>query len=186
MGHPRDICHALDPASCTAGRIGDGVWDRALYFEINHAGTDYGATAMEEARAWAGRTTVGELSRYDVYLWEIAQARLSARPVSGAGANTLYSYAAPQCGTGVGPGPSQPDRRLITVAVVNCIADATSLNGGATLTPADWVEVFMVEPSMARARTSASDIYVEMVRRAQNAGNGTNMTVRRDVPYLVR
>ncbi|MFC7536360.1 TadE/TadG family type IV pilus assembly protein [Sphingomonas sp. GCM10030256] len=186
MGFPRDICHAVsDSGNCTAGRVGDGEWDRALYFEVNYPGA--GAANLSAAATWAGKSSTATsgsnaLRRYDVYLWEVAAGKLGR---TGTGP---YAYSSPQCGVGAAPGPSQADRRKITVAMVNCIKDASGLNGSATVRPEKWIEVFLVEPSIGRAskRTSASDVYVEMIGEATPVSNGVNMTVRRDVPYLVR
>src|SRR3546814_8968531 len=37
MGYPRDKCHAVSTAgSCSAGKIGDGNWDRNAYFYVNY------------------------------------------------------------------------------------------------------------------------------------------------------
>jgi hypothetical protein len=51
-----------------------------------------------------------------------------------------------------------------------------------------WVDLFLVEPSIARDRTDPGDIYVEVIRQTTAGGNApTNpQVVRRDVPYLIR
>ncbi|MFN3453184.1 MAG: hypothetical protein ACK4ZE_13605, partial [Sphingorhabdus sp.] len=130
MGLPRDICHAVsDGGTCANGRFGDAAWDRALYFSVNHAGT-----AASVAQSWAGRATLGELSRYDVYTWEIATSRTGSRlaesvqrlnpqgnPV-GQPVN-YFSFSAPQCTAGLPASNTQKDRRIVTAAVVNCTAN---------------------------------------------------------------
>jgi hypothetical protein len=73
------------------------------------------------------------------------------------------------------------------VAVVDC----TGLNGKSAVTPLEWVDVFLVEPSLDRsfsgtAYTQKGDIYVEVIgRTTQGTGGSANQFVRRDKPYLV-
>ena len=91
------------------------------------------------------------------------------------------------------PGATTPDRRIIPVAVVNC----TGLSGAKPVTPIDWVDAFLVEPSMPRDNglsgknkvdyTQTGDIYVEIVgRTGVGTGGTTNQFVRRDKPYLIK
>lgn len=195
MGFPRDICHAVSSAGdCANGRIGNGSWDRNLYFQVNHP-----SSSASVAAAWAG-VSVTSLTRHDVYLWEqavsggtAARSAYSVTQGNGNGNNnnngnnttTYYSYSAPQCATGLLPSETQQDRRVLTVAVVNCTAEG--INGSSkNVDVYKWIEVFLVEPSIARARTDASDIYVEVIREAEAVGeSGTFQVVRRDVPYLI-
>ncbi len=212
MGHPRDICHAVDSSvagACT-GPIGDGTWDRDAYFRTNYVRT-VAADGFGAGTSWTGgsATTVGSwqyytglpstAKRYDVYLWEIAHRAtlvggvtvLDPRP-AGASGSTLVSYGLPQCsaaqgyGTGQVPGPTTTDRRKFSVAVVNCIEN--SVNGNATNVPVKtWLDVFLVEPSINRTRTNAGDVYVEIVGEVQAGGGATaGQVIRRDVPYLVK
>ena len=84
------------------------------------------------------------------------------------------------------PSATTTDRRKLSVAVVNCLEN--SVNGSSTNVPVKtWLEVFLVEPSLNRARTNAGDVYVELVREV-TAGGGTSagQVIRRDVPYLVK
>jgi hypothetical protein len=47
--------------------------------------------------------------------------------------------------------------------------------------------VFLVEPSWNRDRTSATDLYVEIIGKAAMTGaRGTANQVERSVPYLIR
>ena len=212
MGHPRDICHAVDSSvagACTTP-IGDGVWDRDAYFRTNYVRT-VAADGFAAGTAWTGgsATTVGSwqyytglpatAKRYDVYLWEIAHygtlvggvTVLDPNP-AGASGNTLVSYGLPQCsaaqgyGNGQIPGGTTTDRRKFSVAVVNCLQN--SVNGSSTNVPVKtWLDVFLVEPSMNRARTNAGDVYVEIVGEVQAGGGSTaGQVIRRDVPYLVK
>ena len=111
----------------------------------------------------------------------------------GANGNTLVSYGKPQCsaaqgyGTGQVPNSTTPDRRRISVAVVNCTAN--NVHGNSTNIPVEkWIDVFLVEPSLNRARTNQGDIYVEVIGEALAGGSGSTagQVIRHDVPYLIK
>ena len=76
---------------------------------------------------------------------------------------------------------------MISMAVVNC--DQQGVQGQSkNVTVAKWVDLFIVEPSLDRTRTSKGDIYVEVVRETSSGGSAPTspQVVKRDVPYLVR
>lgn len=213
MGHPRDQCHAVSSdGECANSRIGDGAWDRNLYFYVNHrasgvytpavAGTpDNGWMSIPSLKAFAeanGYTTSGlnptiaNITRYDVYRWEIAHDALQdtleayADHTDSKG-TTFNNYARPQSSPGLAAGPNQRDRRMISMAVVNC--QSQNVQGQAKdVTVVKWVDLFIVEPSIPRARTSAGDIYVEVIRETTAGGSAPTapQVVRHDVPYLIK
>ncbi|MBK5264122.1 MAG: hypothetical protein JJE34_02645, partial [Alphaproteobacteria bacterium] len=92
---------------------------------------------------------------------------------------------------GITPGGTNVDRRRISAAILNC--EAENLNGAATDVPVlKWVDLFLVEPSFRRTRSStvmteATDVYVELIGETSSgmAGNTAGQVVRRDVPYLI-
>jgi Flp pilus assembly protein TadG len=208
MGLPRDTCHAVSAAgTCAGGRIGDGTWDRDVYFFVNHR-SEEGSPATPNGN-WRsipslvtyaqahGYTTTGltptiaNITRYDVYKWEISADSLNSyqdHVVTKGSNTTVYNnYARPQFAAGLPAGPTTPDRRLISMAVINC--GQQNLHGqGTNVQVAKWVELFLVEPSLDRTRTSKGDIYVEIVRETDAGGSApTNaQVVKRDVPYLVK
>jgi Flp pilus assembly protein TadG len=178
MGHPRDRCHALATAAC--GQVGDGAWDRSTYFAVN-----FGTGFDWQAAMTAAGYTPGSVTRYEVYRWEMADPanRLANRAV---GSNVAVS--APFCSAtgGLTPGPTTPDRRRFSAALVNCVAQ--SVNGNSTnVQVSEWVDLFLVEPSLNRDRTHAGDVYVEVIGRTPAGANGATMgqVVRRDVPRLI-
>lgn len=192
MGHPRDICHAWGVnASCGLGnRLGDGVWDRAAYFRSNHPGLD-----------WVAETGLGaDVTRYETYLWELANVANRLEPKDTLNNPTRTAYGTPQAGKcrapGIAPGGGK-DRRVITAAVLNC--KAIGLHGRGKKAPVlKWVDLFLVEPSMNRKRcsqhapcnvdyTDVKEVYVELIgeREIPANGGGGGGPVRRDVPYLV-
>jgi len=180
IGHPRDICHAVSyNGDCPGGRVGDGNWDRATYFRVNHGFNS--ATAWQNQLLADGVVNSASPTRYDVYKWELATNRLNPRPVDGA-----YSYPAPVCGTPVGP-PSHADRRVTSLAIVNCLEQG--VNGHSINVKVEtWVDIFLVEPSFDRdGRTSTDEVYIEVIGPTEMAGGGATGTqhVRRDVPYLI-
>ena len=199
MGHPRDMCHIVPSGTtgeCTTA-IGNGMWDRDAYFRVNYPAWANGT--------WTTQTGLpSNATRYQVYAWEIAnrdtvvggQTVLATRNPYGNGASQPRDHDKPICsniqspsyGTGLIPSANAVDRRRISVAVVNCLAN--SVNGASDNVPvATWLEVFLVEPSLNRdsGRTSRGDIYVEVIGETQtgSAGSTAGQVVRRDLPYLI-
>ena len=72
------------------------------------------------------------------------------------------------------------------MAVVNCLQN--SVNGSSTGIPVlKFVDLFLVEPSVSRARTGQGDVYVEIIGETPAGGAQTaGQVVRRDKPYLIR
>ena len=90
-----------------------------------------------------------------------------------------YAYNNARCAAGLGVGPNQKDRRLLTAAVVNCTAGG--VQGSAHIDPIGWVDLFLVEPSIARGTlTGADQIYVEV------AGVGTRPNGQNTFQYFLR
>ena len=174
MGYPRDLKHAWPNPNMTNDRVGDGDWDIGAFWKVNHGA----AWSGQVSTAVTGRTYP---TRYEIYQWE------RAHPVNSRQFNSSGNYTdfqAPMCLPGYAPGGNNADRRVIPVAVVNC----TGLNGSKPVTAIDWVDVFLVEPSLSRSGyTNSGDIYVEVVRRnVQGAEGAASQVVRRDKPYLVK
>lgn len=179
MGYPMDICHFEGRTACPNGRLGNGSWRRDLYFKTNHQNL-----SDSSGSNWQTQTGLGaNATRHDFYKWELANSYLP----SVAGSDGLNQYGSPVCKSGVAAGPNQPDRRVIAMAVAtNC----GSLGGSNTAVQiGNWAEVFLVQPSADRddAGTIASEIYVEIIGKAEPSGDGTNaQLVKRDVPYLIQ
>ena len=205
MGHPRDMCHAVvsGTAGACASPIGDGVWDRDAYFRSNYVRSGVATYWTGGTGAGTWRTNTGlsaTATRYQVYVWETANRGvaidgvtvMAPRVASGSGASALTSYGLPQCSAGQGFGSGQipsattPDRRRISLAVVNCTANG--VNGNSTNVPVQkWMEMFLVEPSLNRTRTNAGDVYAEVIRETTSgAGATAGQVIRRDTPYLIK
>lgn len=217
MGHPRDICHYVPSGtagSCWDTPFGDGDWDRDAYFRSNYVRTVAGPGGAAGTR-WSGGVGLGswqnntglpaDATRNEVYEWEISNrdaivdgVTVLASTPPGASGNTLVSHSKPVCsgpagysGTGIIPDDTTPDRRRLSVAVINCLQHG--VNGSETNLPVlEWVDVFLVEPSLNRQDasndkfTDQGDLYVEIIGVTALAGGGTaGQVVRRDVPYLI-
>jgi Flp pilus assembly protein TadG len=197
MGLPRDICHAVSiSGDCggTASPVGDGNWDRTMYFKVNHPTIGANWATNASLTDWAdehGVADVTKITRYQVYQWEI-DSGLVGTPrfanMDSKGKTNLYAYSGPQCSAGLGASETTPDRRLTSMAVVNCVKEGVK-GQAAGVKVVKWVEVFFVEPSIDRpGRTNAGDVYVEFVRVTDPGvdASGGGQVVRRDVPYLIK
>jgi Flp pilus assembly protein TadG len=187
-GYPHDICHSFsESGDCAGGRIGDGNWDRYAYFRSHPI--DYpevtSVTAMNSfLTANFGTTTP---TRYQVYQWEMQHA--AARLHTNVSVGSFKASSQPVCATpGITPGATQVDRRVLTVAVVNCTAEG--VRGRTTdVQVQKWIDIFLTEPSLARSvgtPTENSDVYVEVIGQTQNATDeGAVQLVKKSVPYLI-
>ena len=197
-GLPRDTCHYGGSCNPT-GKFGDGVWARNAYLGTTH-GTDAATVAAAVGK------TAATLTRWDVYNWELANKanRLANKaydatpnPIpfkeqgnSGKGTYTFTNRCTfPRPSNGVPASTSQKDRRMLTVAAVDC----TGLNGKGNIIVKKWVDVFLVEPSLTRTTPNspyASDkeqIYVEIVRAATRPnGQSAFQYYLRQKPRLLR
>ena len=193
MGYPHDICHTGKQSKQSCGIKGDANWDVNAYFRINYGLTESG---------WRGQmgtpysTSTQIPARFDVYNWELSHTNVGGKgislpqTVSTPANNAAFSYPASGNGAGVAASTSQPDRRTIDVAVLNC--QALNAHGKTTDVPvANWIKVFLVEPAIKRGSgsdlyTDTKDIYVEFVEKTVASGDSFATVVRRDVPYLVK
>ena len=181
MGYPRDMCHAVSvTGTCPSGRTGNGVWDRNAYFYTNSA--SYPTTpTLSDYQTWFGTQTP---SRYQVYQYEMQNAA-SRLPLQVFGA-TRTAYGQPVCTPpGVTPTATQIDRRLLSVALINCTAQSVGSNSN-DVRVEKFIDIFLVEPAVSRPNTENADIYVEIVGNTLNATDeGAVQLVKKSVPYLI-
>lgn len=165
---------------------GNGTWDSTSFMNAN-----YGTGSLSSVPDADGN---GSISRYEVYQWQLENpsARLGqARKVgydSTLGNNGKYSGTAycayPQSisETPVVPSTTQKDRRIITVAAVDC----SGLNGHAPVNILRWVDLFLVQP----ASSSGSDkaFYSEVIGEAEPPGadQASFQYYGRNKPVLLR
>jgi hypothetical protein len=196
MGYPRDLCHAVSvDGSCSPSLlVGTGDWDIDAYFKVNYNMTQaqwMAAVTDEEGNQLATiPADIPSVSRYDVYKWEMREAATTIDVDRAVPASDM-SIGRPVCrGAGIEPDEDTPDRRRISVAVVNC--KAQKLKGHKeNVQVRKWLDVFLVEPAVARGngpsqRSRNGDIYVEVISMTTSGGEEQSQVIRRDVPYLIR
>ncbi len=193
MGFPRDSC-AYSGGTCDVpnggSRYGDGVWAIDTYLWVNHEnlinttyGGDVGAlkTAIRadaQSQGYEVTDPSGLLSRWEVYQWET----MNDLVPSGAGMPepnadtvqdpTCYNFNADNNALS-GPDPTAKDRRLLTVAVVDCDGPPP-LGGGQISVEAwriDYYDLFITEPvGVWGTPADNKSIYVEIVGPSSDAG----------------
>ena len=195
MGYPEDECHAFGSTNigaCAAGRIGDGSWDRYAYFKSNSTNYTTTETTTRAALNTFLNNTFGTTTptRYQIYQWEMNNA--ASRLNSQAAPTSLNAYSRPADLAGepasISPSATQVDRRILTVAVINCSTEGVS--GHTTgVNVIKFIDIFLVQPALARSlgmRTENGDVYVEVIGTTQNATNeGAIQLVKKSVPYLI-
>jgi hypothetical protein len=172
MGLPRDNCFASGTCPNLGGRMGDGVWDIVSYMQVNHGSP---ASATIAGVAYSFNYTARTVSpsprptRYEVYRWEIDNNKIPGQ--TGYGASTTPEVGTPRCYSG-GAVPTEPDRRVLSVAVLQCQAlDAQyGISGGSTppVPATAFAKVFITEPM-------GSDIWGELIGIF---GNGVDSQAR--------
>lgn len=184
MGYPRDMCHATSiTGDCTLDRVGDGNWDRQAYFLSNPQ--VYGGSVPANTTF---RSDGAAPTRYDVYRWEAQDAsRLTTVNIG-----NLRAAGGPICASaGIPVASSVPDRRVLSVAVINCAAENV-IGSTPNVDVEEWIDVFLVEPSTDRGNgnsrvTEKSDVYVEVIGSTTLGGGATaGQEIRKDVPYLIQ
>jgi Flp pilus assembly protein TadG len=177
VGFPQD--------TSTVNGFGNGVWNGDAYMAANHPGT-----ALSDIDDLDGN---GSISRYEVYEWELenTSSRLatptkvgytSTLQPSGKYSGTAYcAYPQPFQGTAVTPNSSQKDRRLVTIAAVDC----SDLNGHAQVKILRWVDLFLVQP--ADDASSDKSFYAEVKSIARTPGGDSAFQFYgRNKPVLLR
>lgn len=180
MGYPPDECH-MGATTGACGINGDGHWDRNAYFRVNYGW---------DPSTWQSQTGLSSTAtRYQVYKWERAHTNVGGKGIADPQLDTGNNYAFGQPATGhpgVTQSTGQADRRVMSVAVLNC--QALNVHGHTTGVPvAAWTDVFLVQPAVARGSIfSNSNIYVEMIGLTAVNTDVTAQVTRRDKPYLIK
>lgn len=176
VGFPRDTCHY----SGTCGSIGDATWNVAGY-RTAHPNVPAGLTTRYAIYQWerdnpGSGLQNGVANTGDPVGWAIskdgngnAACKVTDTTCGYTATWTNYcSYPNPKMAT---YHATPKDRRLLTVAVVDC----TGANGKSTLPVTKWMDVFLTEPSWNRTSpvTDIKDIYGEVASVATKP-DGTN------------
>lgn len=162
---PRDPCFATDSCDGTPGgpRFGDGVNDAILsdYWLTNHSVTLPGSLS--------GAT------RYAAYRYEVDAPDMTDKSATG-GEN-----GSPTCSTATPVNNPLLDRRVLIVAVMNCIEHG--VKGNSSNVPViDFMEVFLTEPIGYEA-SNEDDIYGEVLGVVDPGGDDG---VLHEFPVLYR
>jgi len=165
MALPRDTCFGTS-ACDHAGTAGDGTWDLAGYWKVNHPDKsgNADATSLASVQSSCGASP----SRYCVANQEI----LNSTWPSGAEAT------APQCNSTT----QTINRRLIYVALVNCSTN-TITGGSQTVVPEGYASIFLTEAAGSPPNT---DIYGEVEDVSTQIGQGTLQKFQRNEAQLYR
>ncbi|RWC30577.1 MAG: hypothetical protein EOS27_12800 [Mesorhizobium sp.] len=105
------------------------------YWNANHG------TAYPNVPSTTNPTgTAVPASRYDVYKYEIANGLVGDKST-----NPTKETGIPSCFKGDNPTPA-PDRRLLNMAIVDCLANTSKINGHTQLKPDGYASIFINTP----------------------------------------
>ncbi|TIL42969.1 pilus assembly protein TadG-related protein [Mesorhizobium sp.] len=156
------------------GRVGDGMWDYEGYMAANGFTTsDMAGFVDAGGNAYSNENPP---SRYDLYRYEIDSGLVDDASLGGETGDAAC-HASPS---------TDPDRRLIYGAIVNCLEHAGNLNGqsGAPIPAVGFASFFLTEP-VDQARTNG-DIMGEIVDIDGEQGRGTMVGFAKDNVQLYR
>ncbi|RWP84904.1 MAG: pilus assembly protein [Mesorhizobium sp.] len=166
----------------------NSTWARSSYWSLNHGGA--AMPAIPSASHPTNKTAPP--SRYDVYKYELDPSHYSVpdkspAPSKESGVPACYKGAAATL-------TDSPDRRLITMAVVNCRADQSKINGHTQLRPDAYVSAFLTNPVQKQDNSKDDEdpganekpISFEIVDVEGPFGNDTLDKLLRDEPELYR
>jgi Flp pilus assembly protein TadG len=153
-GYNEDTNFATDSSTM----FGNGNWNAADWLNAHHSATLSDVPDLNDD---------GNISRYEVYQWELdplTPTRLDPQFLIDSLGDKYCSFPRPVAEPpGVVASDTQKDRRLLTVAAVDC----SSLNGKEAVKVLRWVDLFLVKP----VNTSGSDrnFFSEIVSPARKA-----------------
>lgn len=150
------------------GRIGNGLWDYEGYVATNYPNGELDNFDHEDGSAY---TNANPPSRYDLYKYEIDNDLVDTLSV-GQETGEPLCHASPS---------TDPDRRLIYAAIVDCDLFQSELNGqSGSLTAMGFASFFLTEP------VTGDDVLAEIVDIDGNKGRGTMMGFAKDNVQLYR
>jgi Flp pilus assembly protein TadG len=172
-GYPKDAVQASNPNLA----YGDANWGASTWFAATHPSGSFSEADLNSD---------GRLTRYEVYQWELNPSfpsRLNPSAVmTGTDGEKYCAFNRPADEPpGVPATSTQKDRRILTVAAVDC----TDLNGKEQVKIMSWVDMFLVQP----VKTSGSDrdFYSEIAGPARRAnGNLAFQYFGRKKAVLIR
>jgi len=177
QGFPLDDCQTDGSTRCRS--FGDGVWPWQDYFRDVHNIAPPEDLVMKKA---------GQPTRFEVYQWERADAsrtrskELTRVPNDKGKGGALYCTAPrPVEGTPVVPSSTQKDRRIVTVAVVDC----TGESGRFDVNTFRFIDLFLLGPITGPA--GEGELKAEVIGPARRADGGSGFqNFGRKKPVLVQ
>lgn len=148
MALPRDT--NLSPST----RLGNGNWDCQSYWSVNHPGvfSPLGCDAPG----------INTIMRFEVYQYEIANGLIpNNAPIGGENGNPTCSTSDPVYSNTVDPEQYRFDRRVVTIAVLNCLEHALS-NNEENVRPEGFMSAFITEPTIEDAANN-NEIVLEII-----------------------
>jgi hypothetical protein len=215
QGLPRDNCFPADATiefngSGTCDRFGDGQWDFQDYWDTNHIDKATGLP-FTPPNGWSD---ANRPSRYQLYRWEVEQnpSAVPRAPTPVTNPNPITtgeegkpqnykngSYGATELDSCAAiPNPSDPscdtapevlanfDRRVLIMAVVNCIENEAIIKGAQKGVPVEgWAMFFLTEPMKDDTGNSNKEVWGEVVGEL-DPGNVLYKEIVKDVVQLYR
>jgi len=130
------------------GRMGNGDWDFATYWQVNHGADGRPSPAINGVVV----SNSDPPSRYQVYRYEIEQGLVADRSPGG-------ESGAPTCYSGANGLSTIPDRRILFAAIINCHSLGLAGEGPANVPIAAFGKLFLTLP-LSRSQT---DLYIELI-----------------------
>jgi hypothetical protein len=189
---------SADPEFIRGGVIGQEgeVWPllgEDGYWAVNHPNNIAAMNAKTMAEITSAPRETHPMamdipSRYDVYRYEIAQGLVdeTSRGNTDFTANDTYyrESGKPQCYPPSRAPVSEPDRRVLYVAVINC--EEFDLTGRDEAAVEAYASVFLATPMFSAPQSALGTLAVEFIDISGPGGNGTLDTFVRDEAILVR
>ncbi len=170
MGMPRDTTFTQPPANqgIDEPRFGNGQWNCDKYWKANHGGASLAGCEGPATNTW---------TRFDIYRHEIDSGKIPSSGNTGS-----VEDGNPQCYGGSTTPNDLPDRRVLFLAVINCVEQG--INGNESNVPTvAFIRTFMTEPVADPSGSAGSDVVLEIVDVVQ-AGQANG--VFRNVIQLYR
>ncbi|RWK41387.1 pilus assembly protein TadG-related protein [Mesorhizobium sp.] len=150
------------------GRIGNGLWDYEGYVATNYPNGELDGFNHQDGSDY---TNASPPSRYDLYKYEIDNDLVDTLSTGNETGEALC-HASPS---------TDPDRRLIYAAIVDCDLFQSELNGqSGSMTAMGFASFFLTEP------VTGDDVLAEIVDIDGNQGRGTMVGFAKDNVQLYR
>ena len=147
----------------SGGRMGNGSWDFNTYWANNFGGT--------APNGWSNASIP---SRYDVYRYEIDNAKTSLAAVAG---NAKGEKGTPACYSGGGVADT-PDRRVLYAAIIDCSNLNVHGNSGGPFPVTAFGKFFITEP------VTSGTIYSELIGLVEPGSDPSSIV--KDIVQLYR